>query len=93
MGGSLPAPVSDALGAVPAVQQAISNRCCVPSTQRFRHVVHVQRNTPGRAKYFAKEKTVWCNSDNFPKGGWPGDPAGAQECLHLVSPFAPEPSV
>lgn len=27
----------------------------------------------------------WCNNDNFPKGGWPRDSAGAQECLHFVS--------
>src|SRR3954467_14731534 len=60
--------------------------CCAASTEPFRSVVHVQRNASVKAKYFAKESPLWCNNDNFPKGGWPGDPAGAQKCLHLVTP-------
>ena len=36
---------------------------------------------------------VWCNSVNFPKGGWPGEPAGAQRCQHPNEPPAPVPYV
>jgi hypothetical protein len=43
----------------------------------------VQRNGPCGAKSFALSgKPLWCNSANLPKGGWPGDPVGARECLH-----------
>src|SRR4051794_18542843 len=60
--------------------------CCLSSTLRKFLVVDVQRFAWRKAKYFAKERPLWCNNYNFPKGGWPGDPAGAQKCLHRVTP-------
>jgi hypothetical protein len=68
-------------------------RCCADSTERAEGVARVQRNSIREAKYFAKERLLWCNNYNFPKGGWPGDPAGARKCLHFNDPFAPEPYV
>ena len=32
---------------------------------------------------FAQHRRVWCNTDNFPKGGWPGEPVGARSaCIY-----------
>jgi hypothetical protein len=49
----------------------------VSSTGPCSSVVCLQRKRFARSKYFAQEKGVWCNSVNFPKGGWPGDPGGS----------------
>jgi hypothetical protein len=38
-----------------------------------------------QAKSFASEKALWWNSNNFPKGGWPGDPVGTRACLHSTT--------
>src|SRR5205085_11483991 len=44
--------------------------------------VRPQRNASLRPKCFAHALGVWWNSNNFPKGGWPGDPVGTRACLH-----------
>ena len=45
-----------------------------------------------RANCFALPRPLWCNSDNFPKGGWPG--VRWERKVHKHSePFAPEPYV
>src|SRR5205085_9201824 len=45
-------------------------------------VVQGQRNADLPAKSFARGMTLCWNSNNFPKGGWPGDPVGTRACLH-----------
>jgi hypothetical protein len=47
---------------------------------------------PFRVICFAQTKRLWCNSDNFPKGGWPGVRWEHRSASH-GEPFAPEPYV
>ena len=39
--------------------------CCTTATKRADQPVF-------RANCFALPRWLWCNSNNFPKGGWPG---------------------
>src|SRR5690606_37166333 len=41
---------------------------------------------------FALVRRLWCNSNNFPKGGWPGARWEHKKCQH-GEPFAPAPYV
>ena len=54
------------------VREGAQALCCTTATKRMGHLSF-------RANCFALPQRLWCNSINFPKGGWPGDPVGAPE--------------
>ena len=72
----------------------VSHRGVAEGRRSF--VALLQRNAARhprfRANCFALTKRLWCNSDNFPKGGWPGVRWEHKSASH-GEPFAPEPYV